>query len=519
MNKLAYLVVAFALVAAGCTKQDLPSERDAHETEAPQSQGEDTHAEGEVRLTREQEDMAGIAVEAVEMRSIQASLEVPGVVTSTTKGRAVVTPPVSGRILSINVALGDKVKQGQALAMLESVELAQSWASIANAERNRDAAVAALNEAKSEVDLALSKLSAAKSNLERQRELAKAGAFSQAPLQLAQSELHDAQSELLSIQKEQASHAELVRGLENLYRDGIVSKAELEAARLELRQDQIRLERATARVASAKATYDREQKIASRGLLNAKELQTATAEVRSAQIEVGRSHIRVRAAEAAVANANREIANARSVYRSSTAGGSASVGKVALTAPITGTVTHLDVTKGQAVDRTQVIMEVEDLSSVWVTANVPEHDAAKVRTGAAVHVTVAALKGREFEGIVQVVGNRVDPKTRTIPVQCLVTGVSGELKPDMFATVHLNYSAEKRAIAVPASAVITDEGKSFVFIKHEDGYLKTPVSLGARSGNYVEVVSGTKLGDLVVVKGGFLLNSELKKDGLEGHEH
>jgi cobalt-zinc-cadmium efflux system membrane fusion protein len=179
----------------------------------------------------------------------------------------------------------------------------------------------------------------------------------------------------------------------------------------------------------------------------------------------------------------------------------------------------LDVTKGQAVDRTQVLMEVENLSSVWVTANVPEQDAVKVRTGASVRVTVAALQGREFEGVVQVVGNRVDPKTRAIPVQCLVTGVSGELKPDMFATVHLNYGAGARAIAVPRTSIVTEEGKSFVFVKHDDGYVKTAVELGTRSDGHIEVVSGLKVGDIVVVKGGFVLASEQKKDELKGHEH
>ncbi|MBX7131037.1 MAG: efflux RND transporter periplasmic adaptor subunit [Fimbriimonadaceae bacterium] len=521
MNKFAYLLIAVLLLTAGCSKQEPHSEADGHghEAEASKGQSEESHVEGEVKLDGEQEKLAGIEVETVQLRTVQASLDVPGVINSTTKGRAVVTPPVAGRVVSITVALGDKVRQGQTLAIIESAELAQSWASIADAERNRDAASATLRETKSEVDLALSKLAAAKSNLTRQRELAKAGAFSQAPLQQAQSELNDAQSELLSVQKEQASHAEVVRRLENLYRDGIVSKSELEAARLELQQDQIRLDRASARIANAKATYDREKNIASRGLLNAKELQTAEAEVRSAQLEVDRSRIRVRSAEAAVANANREIANARSVYRSSSAGGSASVGRVALTAPIAGTLTHLDVTKGQAVDRTQVLMEVENLSSVWVTANVPEQDAVKVRTGASVRVTVAALQGREFGGVVQVVGNRVDPKTRAIPVQCLVTGVSGELKPDMFATVHLNYGAGEQAIAVPRTSIVTEEGKSFVFVKHDDGYMKTAVELGTRSDGHIEVVSGLKVGDIVVVKGGFVLASEQKKDELKGHEH
>ena len=130
---------------------------------------------------------------------------------STTKGRAVVTPPIAGRVVSILVQLGDSVRQGQTLAILESPELAQSWASIAEATKMRDSANSDLKQSKAEVELYLAKLSASRVSLTRQRDLAKAGAFSQAPVQQAQNELNEVQSELLSVHKEQASHAEQLR--------------------------------------------------------------------------------------------------------------------------------------------------------------------------------------------------------------------------------------------------------------------------------------------------------------------
>lgn len=517
MRRTNQILIALSLLLAGCGSSESHVDEAGHQEAALEHPEDKGRVEGEVKLNAQQAKIAGIEVERVQKRLVQPSLDVPGVVNSTTKGRAVVTPPVDGRVVSIAVALGDRVQQGQTLAIIESVELAQTWSSIADAERDHEAARAALKEARSEIDLALAKLAAARANLGRQQEFAKAGAFSQAPLQQAQSELNDAQSELLSIQKEHASHTESVRRLENLFRDGIVSRAEMEAARLELQHDLIKLDRATARIASAKATYDREKNIAARGLLNAKELQTAEAEVRSTQLEVDRARIRTRSAEAAVANAARAIDNARAVYRSSSAGSAASVGRVALTAPISGTLTYLDVTKGQAVGRTQVLMEVEDLRSVWVTANVPEQDAGKVREGASVRITAAALKGR-VPGLVQIVGNRVDPKTRAIPVQCLVAGADGELKPGMFATVHLAYGVGKEALAVPLPAIVKEETKLYVFVKHGDGFLKTEVQLGSRSDGHVEIATGLRANDLVAVKGVFVLSSELKKHELKGHE-
>lgn len=513
MRKFGPIALVLLLIG-GCGNSPEAPHLDDHSSEVKEG-----HVEGQVHLSDDAQRIAGIETVEVRKEVLQETIQVPGTVTSTDRGKAVVTPPVAGRVISISVRLGDSVRQGQTMAIVESTELSQAWSTIAEATRIRDAAKSDVQQAMSEVDLASAKLIAAKTNLTRQRDLAKAGAFSQAPVQQAQNELNDAQSELLSIQKEQASHADQFRRLENLYRDGIVSKSELEAARLELQQDQIRLDRIKAKIENAKATYEREKNIASRGLLNAKELQVAEAEVKSSELELNRARIRVRAAESALSSANRGIANAQAVYRTSSGSGRASAGRVALTAPISGTVTHLDVTKGQAVDRTQVLMEVEDLRSVWIAANVPEQDSARVHKGANVRITVASLSGREFEGVVQIVGTRVDPKTRSIPAQCLVEGSQGLLKPDMFATVHLAVGSSSEKLVIPLSAVINEDRKSFVFVRHEGSFEKQEITVGARMGTRAVVEQGLKEGDVIASKGAFVLSSEQKKDELKGHEH
>jgi len=516
---LLLLLVLLLLVGCGGPAGSPKVDEHGHEGEAAHSDEELGHAEDEVKLTDEAMRIADIETTTVKLQNFQRFLQVPGTVSSTDKGKAVVTPPVSGRVVSISVRLGDNVRQGQTLAILESPELSQAWSTIADATRIRDAAKSDVQQARSEVDLSVAKLNAARKNLTQQQELAKAGAFSQAPVQQAQNELNDAQSELLSIQKEQASHAEQLRRLENLYRDGIVSKSELDAARLELQQDEIRLDRAKSRIESARATYERERNIASRGLLNAKELQTAEADVKSSELELERSRIRLRAAESALANSNRAIANAQAVYRSNSGSGTSSVGRVALVAPISGVVTLLDVTRGQAVDRTQVLMEIENLRSVWVTANVPERDAEQVRKGANVTVQLSALAGQDFEGIVQVVGNRVDPKTRSIPVQCLVTETRGQLKPDMFGKVFIGIGMARPRLVIPKSALVVEGGKSYVFAKHGEAFEKHEVTLGDQNAEQVVVLSGVDEGEIIASKGAFILASEQKRGELKGHEH
>lgn len=511
MKKFLFPLAALLLVLAGCKSGEAAHE-DEHGHEEP------GHRES-VELTPAAEEIAGIEVEPATLRPMQATLQVPGVVNSTTQGRAVVTPPVAGRIVTLSVQPGDKVTKGQTLAVIESSELALSWTSIAEAQRARDAASADLKREIAELSLAQTKLTAARTNLRRQQEFVKAGAYSQAPIQQAQSELNEAQSELLSVQQEQASHAEQFRRTENLFNDGLVSKADLEAARLELQQDEIRLDKAKARVAQAKLTYEREKNISQKGLLNARELQTAEAEVRTAELERQRAEISVQSARAALANAQKAIGNAQASYRTYTGGGAASVGRVTLVAPISGIVTHLDVTRGQAIDRTQALLEVENLDSVWVTANVPEKDADKITKGASVSVHVSAAPDQEFSGIVQVVAGRLDPKTRSIPVQCLIADAKGRLKPDMFATVHLGLGASQDSLSIPKSALVSEDHASYVFVKEGKGFEKREVKLGRSNETHAEILDGLETGEPVAVKGSFVLASEQKKDELKGHEH
>ncbi len=514
MKKLWLLLAVLGLCLAGCGKAPQPVKDDhGHEEEEAQ------HAEEAVTLSKDQEKIAGVATEAARMQMMQASLEVPGTVASTTSGRAVVTPPVGGRLVRLMVQLGDEVKKGQVIGVIESTELAEAWAQIGSTEQIRDSASSQVKDAKSQAQIALAKMQSAQQTLQRQREFAKAGAFNTAALQQAQRELNDAQNDLLAAQKELAIHSENLRRLENLFKEGLVSKSDLQEAQLDVQKDEIEVSRAEAAVRSAKATYDREKNIADKGLLNSREVQSAEAEVRAAKLERERALISIRSAESALASANKAVSNARTTYRTYSGGASASSGRVNLIAPIAGVVSHLDVTQGQAVDRTQALCEIENLNSVWVKANVPEKEAAKIRKGVDVTVTVAAFPGKKFEGVVQVVGTRIDAKTRSIPVQCLVVNAGGQLKPEMFANVLIAFGESQEVLSVPESAVVKDGNELVVFVREGEGFVRHEVVVGRRSGGRVEIESGLESGQVVASEGGFILKSQLAKDDLKGHEH
>lgn len=519
MNKLSLLLgLGLMLVAIGCNRGgvEAASKPDEHASEAGHTDAE--HG-GDITLTDEAIKIAGIETEEARMMTIQGQLQVPGVITNTSQGRAVVTPPVDGKVVRILVRPGDRVRAGQAIASLQSADLATSSAAIIEAERSIITAEASVKEAASEIDLANGRLRSARAVLGRQQEFAMTGAFSQPALQEAQRDLSEAEAELETAKQDQAVHEAQLERAERLFKQELISRTELEEARLAVQQDRTHQQRAQKQIGIAQAAYDREKRISERGLQNSREIQAAEADVRAALLEVQKARIRKQAAIADLAGAKKGVQAARAAYTAHAGGSRAAGGTVTVMAPISGVVVDLHASLGQAVERTTELCEIENLHSVWVTANVPEKEIAKAAKGSRTQVTVKAFPHRIFYGVVQVVGVRLDPKTRTMPVQVLVENADGALRSDMFATVSLGVGGRDVALAVKRTAIVEDGDKRILFIAEDGGkFEERLVELGRVQGDFVEIVSGLETGVKVVVKAAFVLKSEKIKSELKGHE-
>lgn len=495
------------LLLAGCAPQEMPAA-----AEKPHEE----HAEEGVELTPEQVRIAEIETAPVALRSIQEELTVPGTVQPMTDAVAMVTPPVAGRVVRLMATVGDTVRKGQPLAVIHSAELAQGTGAIADAETAALAAEATVRQAASQVSLAQSRLRNAEQTLARQRQLAGEGVFSQPSLQAAQNELSEAQTEHASARSDVAARRNVLDRAERLFTQGLVAGAEVDQARTDLQQAQIRQERAEQRRVLAERTLQREERVGHAGLANAREIQSAEAEVRTARLEVERERIALRAAEASRTGARRAVQSARTNAIALRGGGPGGGSEVTLTAPISGVVTERNASLGQAVERSSDLFDIQNLERVFVTANVPEREIARVRVGANVRVTTDAVPGQAFAGEVRVIGSRLDSKTRSLPVQVLVQNPNGRLRPEGFAKVALGTGISRRVLSVPRSAIPGEENA--VFVAEGDHYERREVALGKSAGGFVEVLSGLKEGEPVVVKGVFTLMSQRQKGELKGHE-
>jgi len=191
---------------------------------------------------------------------------------------------------------------------------------------------------------------------------------------------------------------------------------------------------------------------------------------------------------------------------------------VVIPSPIAGVVIERTVTQGEMVSPEKVLFTVSDLSSLWVVIDIYEKDIRRLSQGMEVKLLVAAYPDTPFKGRVSYVGDVMDEKTRTVKARVTVDNGKGLLKPGMFATVSIDTAKETgevKLLAIPEEAVQGEGPSRYVFVVRKDGRFKrTDVTIGKALGKVIEITGGLKEGDEIVVKGAFVLKSEMNKKAL-----
>ena len=156
-------------------------------------------------------------------------------------------------------------------------------------------------------------------------------------------------------------------------------------------------------------------------------------------------------------------------------------------------------------------------------ANIPEKDIPFIRADAGssdksgveqlVEVLLTAYPGEVFHGKVTYVGDVLDVATRTMNLRLEVPNPRRKLKPQMYATIRVHSLPEPNVLMVPEAAVQRERERRFVFVQRDARTFEArDVQLGESNGDVVKVLDGLREGELVVVKGAYVLKSELLSD-------
>ena len=196
--------------------------------------------------------------------------------------------------------------------------------------------------------------------------------------------------------------------------------------------------------------------------------------------------------------------------------GNAAQPRTTLSVPSSGVVAELVAREGMAVTPGMLLARINGLATVWALAEVPESQAALLRTGTAVEARSPGVPGKVFPGSVQALLPEVNASTRTLKARVQLANPGGQLVPGQFVTMQFMGSRAEKALLIPTEAVIQTGKRSVVMLAEAGGkFVPVEVEIGIESGGQTEVKRGLKAGQRVVVSSQFLIDSEASLKGVE----
>ncbi|MBT3185578.1 MAG: efflux RND transporter periplasmic adaptor subunit [Nitrospina sp.] len=188
-----------------------------------------------------------------------------------------------------------------------------------------------------------------------------------------------------------------------------------------------------------------------------------------------------------------------------------------LRSPLGGVVIQKHLTTGEAVKNDDDIFLLADFSDVWVNIAIPAKDLKYVKLGQNVVVKDDNL-GMEAKGKLTYLDSIIDETSRTVTGRVVIPNAKGHWRPGTFVTLRLVFEERKVPIAVPEKAIQTIRDWSVVFVKYGNFFEARPLELGKNDGDRVEVLAGLKAGEQYVVQNSFVVKAEIEKSSAV-HSH
>ncbi len=451
---------------------------------------ESGHAgEGGLILTEEQKQSINLHLAEASPGTLGKELSFPGEITLNHDSFIRLIPRVSGVVREVIVTMGDRVREGQVLAVLESPVMGEVKATFLDACRERRYNKADLDRF---TEIEANTLSLIKF-LDSGPVLADMG-------QETFGDMADYGSRLISSYADYSVAKKAFERKKNLFEKKIASEKDyLEA------QGKYEGSRAHYLAQLANTRFSLEQE-----MLSLSETYQA-------------SHFSMKASErqlGILGLSEDEIALlAGSVDLNNDSPGDEYSGyaltRVQLRAPRSGTILERSIGLGEKVDADTTVFTLADMDQVWACLQVPSRDLASVKTGQ--QVIIEAESGEKATGTISVMGPLVSGETRTAELRVVIDNISGKWKPGLFVRGFVELPASELGLVIPVDALQLIEGEETVFVPSGDGFITLPVKTGQNNRYGVEILSGLQPGMQYVAQGAFELKSMLVTSSLDPH--
>jgi cobalt-zinc-cadmium efflux system membrane fusion protein len=438
-----------------------------------------------VSLTDAQRASANIQVVSPLWKEFSRSISLTGKIALNEERLAHIFPIVTGQVESVQVALGDIVREGDLLVVVHSREIGTAKLDLYQAKNQLELATLKL---KLQDELATNTQELVDALREKEEIVALQERF-------AGRSMGDYRERLLQ------SYAALVKSEADVERlagiadSGAISSKQLLAAK-------------TARNADAATFFARLEQI---------EYELQTTRLQATQlVKEAESRVAIATTNLQILGVDKEDLESIDPVRQG-----AAISKYSIRAPLSGTVISKDVVLREQVRPETQIMSIADTSSVWIEANVYEKDTPLLEAlkGQPIRVRNAAWPDREFMAKIFFTGEIMDEKTRTISMRAVADNSKHLLKPGMFVNVDFQSKHDGTPVLqIPSGCVLEHAGIPFVFVQRSPQvFERRVVEVGESNGSMTIIKKGIAGSDAVVASGGFILKSKLL-EGLMGEE-
>lgn len=484
-----------------------------------------------VAFTPEGLRIASLGFETITLKPVVRTITVTGTVAADPDHFARIHPRTKARVRKLDARVGDTVRQGQVLALLESEELHIAQVALRLALRRRSLAETILRQKRQLAALgeyAQPVLEAARA---REAESTAEAVSARTDAQAAAAGVADAQAQLdaarAALAQAQAKRDVVVTRESRAVRMlevGVVSRQEVEMAHAERKA-------ADADVAAARALLRQAQTHAATAGTRAHAQRTRATSAGAREQVASRAREREEAVRQSNLRAARELSEAEIALEQADIEVESAQDEIALlggqpgdnhqiqvVSPIDGRVVERAASPGAMVDTSETIYTVLSLKRVWVQLDVFPGDLAGLAVGQPLQVTSDAWPDVVFKGRVSYVSDVADETTRSFRVRAVIDNPDLRLRPGLFVSARLQQPQNREALLVPPAAVQSLDGRRVVFtVTSQEGvFAVTPVECGLVADDFIEIRHGLEAGDRVVTSGAQVVKAQAMKGELEG---
>ncbi len=184
-----------------------------------------------------------------------------------------------------------------------------------------------------------------------------------------------------------------------------------------------------------------------------------------------------------------------------------------LLSPFRGIVQSVPVEQGKSVKVGDMLVEVADLSVVWVWAEFYENELPMLKVGQKIDITAKSYPGEKFEGTISLINPFLEEAKRTAKVRIDIPNPDFKLRPAMYVNAELAMDMGE-GLTIPVSAVMPTGTRNVAFVNKGGGKLEPRIiQLGSKYGDFYEVQSGLREGEQVIASANFLIDAESKVQG------